>query len=135
MRDLLTPSSFHDDWYGWATNQMGHAMIGMAMACVLTVAYFYVAGEFPFKWHLFAVISCGYAAWELAVQKWQGWDTVEDWLFVCAYGAGGAILAVSEYHVGSLVADLDLRQAVWAFLLFAGHLAVGIALRLRRADD
>jgi hypothetical protein len=132
---LTTPSAYRGDWYGWATNQLGHVMIGMALACAGTVAYFMVLGEFPFKWHLFAVIGCGYLAFELTFQKWQGWDTLEDWLFVCAYGAGGAITTVTEYEIGSLVADIDLRGVAWAFALAAGHLAVGVGLRLRRADD
>jgi hypothetical protein len=130
---LTTPDAYPRDWYGWATNQLGHVMIGLALACGLTLVYFWAAGEFPYKLHLFAVIGCGYLAFELAFQKWQGWDTIEDWLFVCAYGAGGAIGTVTEAEIGSLTADLDLTAVAWAFAAAAGHLAAGIGWRLRRA--
>jgi heme/copper-type cytochrome/quinol oxidase subunit 4 len=55
---LTTPDQFKRDWYGWATNQLGHIMIGLALACALTLLYFWAAGEFPYKTHLFAVIGC-----------------------------------------------------------------------------
>lgn len=132
---LTKPSAYPRDWYGWATNQLGHVMLGVMLACGITVAYFWAAGEFPFKWHLFAFIGGAYLAFELVFQKWQGWDTVEDWLFVCAYGAGGVIATVTEYEVGSLVADIDLRGAAWALAGVAGHISVGVAVRMGRGND
>jgi hypothetical protein len=130
-RALITPDRFPRDWYGWATNQLGHIMIGLALACGLTLVHFWALGEFPYKLHLFALIGAGYLAFELAFQKWQGWDTVEDWIFVCVYGAGGAIGTVTEREVGSLIAALDLTAVAWAFAAAGGHLAAGIGWRLR----
>lgn len=132
--DLTTPSSFARDWYGWATNQMGHFVLGAVFACAGTVLWYWAWGEFPHKEWLFVFIGAGYLAFELCFQKWQGWDTVEDWLFVCAYGAGAAISSVTEREPGSLTADIDLRGVAWAMALAAGHLAVGIGIRLRRRN-
>ena len=78
-------------------------------------------------------IGAGYLAFELCFQKWQGWDTVEDWLFVVAYGAGAAISSVTEREAGSLNADIDLRGVAWVVALATGHMAVGVGIRLRRA--
>ena len=132
-RELTTPSDFARDWYGWATNQMGHFVLGAVFACAGTILWYWLAGEFPRREWLFVFIGAGYLAFELCFQKWQGWDTVEDWLFVVAYGAGAAISSVTEREAGSLTADIDVRGVAWAMALAAGHLAVGVGLRLRRA--
>lgn len=29
---LFSPDSFHNDWYGWVTNQAGHVLLGIVIA-------------------------------------------------------------------------------------------------------
>jgi hypothetical protein len=130
-RELAKSDSFPRDWYGWTTNQISHFWLGVFAACVGTVLTVFAAGEFPPKLLLFAFIATGYLAFELIFQGWKGWDTIEDWIFVCAYGAGNAILTFTEQSPGSFVADADLWIAAAGFGMAAGHLAVGIAIRLR----
>lgn len=31
---ILTPDSFHNDWYGWITNQSGHFLLGIVIAAI-----------------------------------------------------------------------------------------------------
>jgi len=130
-RELIKSSDFPGDWYGWTTNQISHFWLGVFFACIGTVVCVLVIGEFPEKLHLLALIGVSYLLFELIFQGWKGWDTIEDWLFVCAYGAGNAILTFTEKTPGDFVADADLRTAAIGFAMAGGHLAVGIAKRLR----
>lgn len=132
--ELTVSDSFPDDWYKWASNQGTHFTLGVAAACLGTVLWVHVAGEFPDKLWLFVSIAAIYAAFELAFQGWKGWDTVEDWIFVSVYGAGNAVLVFTEIQPGLLAATAHLDKAALGFGMFFGHLAAGIAWRLRRTD-
>ena len=74
---LIKPSSFKGDWYGFATNQCGHFVLGLIYvltgSCLLPfvdplyIAVFYLAI------YIFVI--------ELILQGYQGRDTWQDALF------------------------------------------------------
>jgi hypothetical protein len=130
-RELATPDNQARNWYEWSTNQISHFGLGIFAAYVGTFLTFSAIGEFPPKMMLFAFIGVSYLLFELIFQGWKGWDTIEDWIFFCAYGAGNAILMFTEQSPGSFVADADFWIAGVGLGMAAGHLMVGIAIRLR----
>lgn len=132
---LIEPSAFLDDWYGWLTNQAGHILLGVFLAFFMCMIAYFALGELPYRIDVFWVCLLGYIAFEIISQGWQGYDTVEDSVFVVAYGCGAPLSAFHEVSVGSPDVSVDLR-ALMAFFVVSGiHLAFGVAFRYNRAND
>jgi hypothetical protein len=114
--------------YAWLTNQTSHIMLGLAMAFVLSLFWFVVAGEMPWKsiaWPFCVVV---YLAFEF-VRGWNERDSVEDTVFTAGYGSGGAFFLFSETQIGDPVLSFDMAgAAVLASVAFA-HLVWGVIAR------
>jgi hypothetical protein len=132
---LIEPDAFLDDWYGWLSNQSGHILLGVVMAASVCLIAYFTLGELPFRVDVFAVCLLGYVAFELSTQGWQGYDTIEDTVFVVAYGCGAPLAAFHEVSAGSPNVVLDLRALIPFFVASAVHLACGVAFRYYRAID
>lgn len=132
---LIEPDAFLDDWYGWLTNQAGHVLLGVFMAFFLCVVAFFALGELPYRIDVFAVCLIGYLAFELLTQGWQGYDTIEDTVFVVGYGCGAPLSAFHEVSAGSPDVSFDLFALTPFFVASAIHLACGVAFRYYRADS
>jgi hypothetical protein len=132
---LTEPSAFLDDWYGWLGNQSGHMCVGVVMSFCIVVVSYIVVGELPYRINVFAACLLGYVAFELLTQGWQGYDTVEDTVFVVGYGAGAPLSAFHEISAGSSEVSLDLLALVVFFVIAAIHLAFGVAFRYNRDDN
>lgn len=91
---------------------------------------FLVLGELPYRSTVFLVILGGYIFYEVRRQAWQGWDTIEDTLFVVGYGAGGVLYSFTEAMPGSSKACVDLLSPIPFLAAAALHLAIGFAIRL-----
>lgn len=128
--ELRSPSDFGQDWYGYATNQLSHFVLGFTMACLFSALHFAVFGEFMEKGALWFIIAFIYALWELGVQRWRGIDSVEDWLFYSVYGAGAAILFFNEIEPGSPVLITSMEYVMPFIALLYGHIAAGIIARI-----
>jgi hypothetical protein len=96
---------------------------------------FVVTGELPYRVDVFAVCLLGYVFFELYFQGWQGFDTVDDTVFVVAYGAGAPLYAFHEVSVGSLEVMGVLTDLIPFFAVATIHLACGVAFRYYRADS
>ena len=131
---LIKPNAFLDDWYGWLTNQASHMALGVFLAFSACVAVYFVVGEFPYRADVFAVCLLGYVAFELLTQGWQGYDTIEDTVFVVGYGVGAPLASFHEISVGSPNVSADLGALVVFFAAAAIHLAFGSAFRYSRAE-
>ena len=131
---LIEPEAFLDDWYGWLTNQAGHILLGVFMAFVLCLVAYFAAGELPGRVDVFAACLFGYVAFELFTQGWQGYDTLEDTVFVVGYGCGAPLAVFHEVSVGSPNVSGDLRTLPAFFAVSAVHLAFGVLFRYYRAD-
>jgi len=132
---LIEPSAFLNDWYGWLTNQAGHILLGLFLAFFLCVTAFFALGELPYRIDVFVVCLLGYVAFEIISQGWQGYDTIEDTVFVVAYGCGAPLAAFHELNVGSSEVSVDLLALMAFFVVSAIHLCFGVAFRYNREND
>lgn len=99
------PSAFENDPVNWAYSQIGHGYLGMALTTTITWTLFHVGGHYPNDWIIAGIVMIGYLLWwELDLQGWRGWDTIEDTLFVAA---GAGLFVVIDM---SIVID---RLALW----------------------
>ena len=105
----MTPDAFLNDWYGYATNQMGHFFLGMAL--VAAVMAFMVPARVAV-----VVVMAGCSVHEIAdiVRGGLWWDGVEDAAFVTL----GAVFVACGWRVILLIASIVL--------------AVGVAARARK---
>lgn len=130
LREIRVPEDFDEDWYGYATNQLSHFVLGFTTACVFSGMHFWFLGEFAEKGALWFTIAFIYAIWEVGVQKWRGPDSVEDWMFFSVYGAGFAILFFNETSPGSPELTTNMAYVFPAITILYGHLTLGIAARV-----
>lgn len=134
---IFKPDDFRDDWYGYLTNQFSHLWTGVGIAWLTSVAVYLVANEMPLRTSLFALILMGYLIYEFRRQGWQGWDTIEDAMFVVAYGAGGAVAAFEEVTPGEPLLQVHILKPLPFAAAAALHLSIGCAVRVwrKRAND
>lgn len=128
LRRVWAQDDFADDWYGWLTNQVSHVSLGLLLAIGVSGAALLTLGEFPAKWLAWLACAAVYAGLE-AVRGWTGWDSLEDWVFVACYGAGGAFLLFTEVEPGLPILFIDFGGLPWVLALPAVHLALGAYLR------
>ena len=86
---IFEPDDFAGDWYGYATNQSGHAyLVGLPAALIVAPWWGLIAAP--------AVIAVAYAVfWEWLVQHGRDWrDSLEDSVHVMA-GASVICAALS----------------------------------------
>lgn len=88
-----------------------------------------VFGTFPYRLQVFWLILALYSLKEIGLDKWNGFDTVEDVMFFVIYGAGGTLLSFKEVSDGQSLVALDAAAVVPIFAIFAVHLLTGIFQR------
>lgn len=127
---IFTPDNFKNDWYGWITNQWGHALLGQVIFGLVMLASLEI-GEFASRLHVWVSITLVYMLWEFAThKKGYWWDSVEDCIFVCLYGAGWIAFAFSEVKAGSPAFYGNALAIIPIIGLFAFHSALGVLLRV-----
>lgn len=118
----MTPDAFISDWYGWLTNQMAHALLGLAVTALLAWAL----GALMSRAFEMDVAMHGPALVIVAVGYFFGWEGVwqrygagmGDALADTAFMALGGLLGVSAWaRKGGRVA---LAMAVAVAMLGAG---------------
>ena len=115
------PSAFKDDPLNWAYSQIGHGYLGCAITTLITWILLHVGGEYPNDWIIAFAVPIAYLVfWEIDVQGWKGWDTIEDTLFVSA----GALLFV----VIDMSEVID-RLAAWV-VITGSAILIGVYRRL-----
>ena len=99
----MTPDAFLNDWYGYATNQSGHFLLGL-------IAVFFLYMLFRSARRSIALTMVVYTAWEVTQLMRGGTmlDGVEDALFVLAGGlfAAGAVVLKREFMLLSLMVTI-----------------------------
>lgn len=125
----FSQDDFVDDWYGWLTNQISHLSVGVMAALAVSVAWYYIEGEFPFKVVLWPLLLGVYVLGEI-VRGWKSWDSIEDTIFFAGYGAGGALLVFSEITPGQPMLIVSAVDVLPILGLAAAHLAAGVAVRI-----
>lgn len=124
LRALFRPSAFEGDWYGWATNQISHAMfVGFGAATAFALIASKVSGFWVDQRVTVAVVVGLYVfVWEALVQRWRGMDSLADASFV-ALGASAFLVIDMAYVIE--------RIAIWYVALML-MLAPGILKRARK---
>lgn len=130
LAELRVSEDFGNDWYGYATNQLSHFVLGFTLTCLFSAAHFWAFDEFAQKGALWFAVGFVYAIWELGVQKWRGIDSLEDWIFFSVYGAGSAILFFNEIEPGNPELITSMTYVLPFLAVFYGHIAAGIFARL-----
>ena len=122
LAELATPGAMRDNWFVWASGQMAHALIGVALAGALA---FFLPGAWAF-----AAAAIGYALAKelpdfLQSRTWaNARDCVQDALFVTAGAALGVALHGGHdrlFFVALIAAAIGLGLGVWARLKGAGN--------------
>lgn len=125
----LSPDSFKKDWYGYVTNQWGHVGVGLFLFIFINFGALMFSGELPYRSSIFLSIVAGYICWEYIISKPNGWDSVEDLVFV-SYGAGFPAILFIEVEPGKVELSSDFYSIVVLSLCIVFHLAVGAIYRI-----
>lgn len=132
------PSEFRSDPYGHVTNQLGHSWIGVAIPAWITWCIWFVTGDYPSQ--TIIAVSCINAylfGWEIGVQKWRGFDSLEDTAFF-ALGASIHILLYmgNPVIIGGDVAFFQNWRTLDIICAFSFGIAVlllpGVMKRIRQ---
>lgn len=131
MTSLTDPDDFAGDWYGWLTNQISHIGLGVFLTFALCAVYWLINDEMPYRTSVYMVIATGYFAFEIYVQGWRGFDTVEDSVFTVGYGTSAILAAFQEINIGSPMVAVDILALLPFFIVASVHLFVGSIARHR----
>ncbi len=132
IRELLTPNAFRDDWYGEATNQMAHALLGAIAATILCIGWNAVSGEMPYRWVGILILIAFYAAIELA----QGWKSGDSWFDTLMWTCGvvSVFVPYEELQPGWPAVTVNVHMG-W-MLGIIGFFSAALFLRvLKRVPD
>ena len=133
--ELTTPQRFERDWYKWTINQISHIGAGIGAVWLLCFTFYLAVGDLPYRSPLFVSILSVYVVFEIRAQRWAGWDTIEDVIFVCIYGAGGTLYTFAQVAGGGPDVAASIMAPAPFFFAASVHLAAGILHRLRRAQN
>lgn len=113
----MKPDAFLTDAYGYATNQMGHFFLGVALLAALVSMSDFVTDR-PWRWGGLA-LALGYSAHEIVnvIDGGLLWDSVEDAAFV---GVGAAFCWAAWHHgrrtMQIIVAGVSAALAAGSFV-------------------
>lgn len=116
-----SPSAFVDDPVNWAYSQIGHGYLGCAFTTIITWALLKMTGDYPNDALIAVMVVAAYLIWwELDIQGWKGWDTLEDTLFV---GTGAGLFVIID------MSEVIDRLAGWV-LITGLALFIGVVRRV-----
>lgn len=130
---LFTASRFDRDWYGYLTNQASHTMLGLFAVWLACTVSFWISEDLPYRTQLFVGLAAIYATKEVVVDRWQGFDTVEDFTFVIIYGVGGTLSAFKQMNNFSADVVFNMHASLPFMVAFVAHLTLGSVYRWRKA--
>lgn len=135
FRSVGTAQRFPRDWYAYATNQISHVGIGILWVWIVCLVSFAVVGDLPYRSEIFVGVALIYLAKELVIDRWSGFDTVEDFLFLVVYGAGGTLVSFRQIDALSSDVVFNIHSAL-PFLFTCGlHLLAGSYFRWKAARN
>jgi hypothetical protein len=133
VMSLLDAADFAGDWYGWITNQMSHALLGLLLYVAFCATWLAFFGEYPARIVAFLVVVGGFAFFEVAIQRGgMILDSIEDTAFT-AYGAGALAVTFHEVTPGHAGFVGDIYSPLSVIFVFTLHSITGIAERAIRA--
>jgi hypothetical protein len=127
---FIRPDDFKAQPYAYLTNQIGHIGLGVLLVFLASRGFFEVFGEYPVKLHLWLAITAVYFGFvEIWAQGWRGFDTIEDTVFTCVFGAGAPLVSFREAKPGDVGLAVDLPTLDPFFIGAGALLAIGVAVR------
>ena len=130
---LLDADDFYSDWYGWLTNEMSHALLGLLLYVAFCATWLAGFGEYPARIAALLFVVGGFAFFEVAIQRGgMIWDSIEDTAFT-AYGAGALAVTFHEVTLGQAGFVGNIYSPLAVIFVFTLHSIAGIALRAMRA--
>lgn len=135
IKEFFIADDFKFSPYGYITNQISHVALGCFSSFMLSILFFMLHDEYPIKEKIIIFIFISYILKEIFLDKWVGFDTIEDILFVCFYGAGGSILSFSEVSPRNFSLIFDPYWCAIVLPAVALHLCVGYFLRCKNAKS
>lgn len=118
------PDNYWNDPVGHIQNQIGHAYIGNLFPTIMIWGSYRLGAGYPVEvvCFLFCML-CYFFIWEIVLQGWCGFDTVED---TCFFAAGGAVYCFldlgdfadigSQYKMFSGWRIIDVLFSIHAFI-------------------
>lgn len=127
---IFEPDNYKNNWYGWITNQCGHMVLGQIMFVAAMGLAWFSMSEFPSRNAAWVTITVIYAIFEFVIQRGYKWDSLEDAIFVCLYGAGIPAMTLYEIEPGSTMFRGDFMLIIPVVALFCFHATVGVLIRV-----
>lgn len=86
---FFKPDDFKSKPYGYLTNQLGHIFLGFGITTWYTWIITYLSGVYPSQvLSFFVCVTLYLVVWELIVQGWRNFDTIEDTAY---FGMGSSV--------------------------------------------
>lgn len=129
----LSKSENPRGWFAYGASHLAHIALGAGSAAAAFVAAFYVLGEFPHKLPVAAALAVFWGCYEWVTQRRQDvWGNLEDWVFLCLYGAFPVVFLFDEKTIGEPHVMLDVTAVLPIVAVPVAHLVVGISIRIYR---
>lgn len=110
--EFFKPQAYERDVYGYLTNQISHGYLGIVLTTYFVFAYYMFTGAYPEQIPFVVCIVVGYLLlWEIGVQGWRNWDSIEDTFFVLA-GASLYIFVGMDIAIFKLVGWLTILNFI-----------------------
>jgi len=124
-RLFAKPKAFRNNTYGYLTNQIGHIYLGFILTSAYVFLMWKLIGVHPNQNYCVAVVVSTYLIfWEGLYQKWSGWDSIEDTLYVFC-GAGSFLFIDYQFVI--------TRVVVWLAVITL-FLMVGVVVRTDKRE-
>lgn len=131
LLELSKSDSFKADWYGYASNQLSHILLGFVYTCLFSLFSFVLISEFPHKGVILFFVFTSYVLYEYFSQGIkEPFDTIEDTIYFALYGGGSAVLLFTEVEAGSPKLEVSILSTTPILTIMAIHLLCGVVLRM-----
>lgn len=105
-------------------------VLGQIMFVTAMSLAWFAMSEFPSRNAVWMTIAVIYAIFEFVIQRGYKWDSLEDAIFVCLYGAGIPAMTLCEIEPGSTMFRGDFMLIIPVVALFCFHATVGVLIRV-----
>jgi hypothetical protein len=91
---LASPDDQGEDWYGWITNQLGHAMLGVTLGGVVLL----LGGGWFWAVTINTILTGAVETWDLLQSPRDDWPSFRDSLQDLSFWLLGALLAIALFN-------------------------------------
>ena len=132
--ELFEPNQYLGQPYKWLVNQCSHIVLGFVTILFICVSFHFLNGEYPVRVNVGAYSLVAYLLFEILVQGWRRWDTIEDTVFVVVYGGWGTLIASREISIGDTAVTVNPYALTLVAMAVSVHLFLGYMWRKNTAN-